>query len=134
MSGLINALEGAAVNAAAGAAGAAGGGRENAAAAAAPVVQAAPAAAAPSPVVVESAAAAAADPALTEQVSAVFPDAPHDTQILTAMCYTRHNKLPLSRDWARLKRLPHAIRRRLLPNKREISPDSIGPSNMLRLP
>ncbi|KAM7209153.1 hypothetical protein V8F20_000491 [Naviculisporaceae sp. PSN 640] len=67
VSSLINALEGAAVNAAAGAA---GGGRESAAAAAAPAVQAAPAAAAPTPVVAESSA-AAADPTLTEQAQQI---------------------------------------------------------------
>ncbi|KAM7204323.1 hypothetical protein V8F33_001625 [Rhypophila sp. PSN 637] len=67
VSSLINALEGAAVNAAAGAA--REGGRESVTAAAAPAVQAAPAAAAATPVAVD--AAASADPTLTEQAQQI---------------------------------------------------------------
>ncbi|KAM7217416.1 hypothetical protein V8F06_007165 [Rhypophila decipiens] len=67
VSSLINALEGAAVNAAAGAA--REGGRESVTSAAAPAVQAAPAAAAATPVAVD--AAASADPTLTEQAQQI---------------------------------------------------------------
>lgn len=114
MSSLINALEGAAVNAAAGAA---GGGRESAAGAAAPAVQAAPAAAAPTPVVAE--ASASADPTLTDQVSFdIHPD--HvGIAMLTPYVQNRHNKSPPSKGWARLKRLL-PVKGSLLPNKREI--------------